>query len=128
MKSPILHLAMCLAWSAAWPAHAIAAQEPSQEALAGKQLAHAGTSKVPACFLCHGPQGQGDGERVPVIAGQPSQYIVSRLHEFQARSRAQGKPPGAMTQVAALMDESQVREAAAYLSQLVPSRQLREEP
>jgi cytochrome c553 len=120
MKSSSTNLAVCLVLTLASPAFAIAAQELSQPALAGEQLAHAGTSKVPACFLCHGPQGKGDGERVPVIAGQPSQYIVSRLHEFQARARASGKPPGAMTQVASLMDESQIQEAAAYLSQLAP--------
>ena len=120
MKSSRIKLAVCLAWTLASPAFASAAQEPPQAALAGEQLAHAGTSKVPACFLCHGPQGKGDGERVPVIAGQPSRYIVSRLHEFQARARIKGKPPGAMTQVAASMDESQVQQAAAYLSRLAP--------
>jgi cytochrome c553 len=87
-------------------------------ALAGKQLAEIGATNVPACFSCHAEQGKGNGARFPSIAGQPAQFVVNRLHEFQARARGDTPPPGTMTAVAATLDERQIEEAAAYLSQL----------
>ena len=85
---------------------------------AGKQLAEVGVGKVAACFSCHGKQGQGNGARFPSIAGQPAQFVIDRVHEFQARARAKAPQPGTMTAVAAMLDESQVQAAAAYLSRL----------
>jgi cytochrome c553 len=85
---------------------------------AGKQLAEVGVANVAACFSCHGKQGKGNGARFPSIAGQPVQFVIDRLHEFQARARAKAPRPGTMTAVAATMDESQIQAAAAYLSRL----------
>lgn len=85
--------------------------------LTGKQLAETGAANVAACFSCHGAQGQGTGVRFPSIAGQPAQFVIDRLHEFQARARNAVPKPGTMTAVAAMMSESQVQAAAAYLSQ-----------
>jgi cytochrome c553 len=47
---------------------------------------------------------------------------IDRLHEFQARARANTPQAGTMTAVAATMDDEQIAEAAAYLSQLAPFR------
>jgi cytochrome c553 len=85
---------------------------------AGGRLAETGAGNVAACFSCHGPQGKGVGARFPSIAGQPAKYIVDRLHEFQARARANTPQAGSMTAVAAPMDEAQIEQAAAYLSTL----------
>ncbi|HEV7574861.1 MAG TPA: c-type cytochrome [Caldimonas sp.] len=85
---------------------------------AGKLLAEKGAGNVPACFSCHAAQGQGNGARFPSIAGQPAQFLVDRLHEFQARARAKTPDAGSMTAVAALLDELQIEESAAYLSKL----------
>jgi len=87
-------------------------------ALAGKQLAEQGAPNVAACFGCHAAQGRGNGARFPSIAGQPARFVVNRLHEFQARARAKAPQPGTMTAVAATLDETQIEEAAAYLSKL----------
>jgi len=94
-----------------------AASSP-QLLLAGKQLAEVGAANVAACFSCHAEQGKGNGARFPRIAGEPAQFVINRLHEFQARARKAVPQPGTMTAVAATLDESQIKEAAAYLSQL----------
>jgi cytochrome c553 len=85
---------------------------------AGKQLAEAGAGNVAACFSCHAAKGAGSGARYPRIAGEPAQFVIDRIHEFQARARNAAPQPGTMTAVAATMDENQVQAAAAYLSQL----------
>jgi cytochrome c553 len=86
--------------------------------LAGRQLAQVGAGNVAACFSCHAELGQGNGARFPRIAGEPAQFVINRLHEFQARAQKATPQPGTMTAVAATLDESQIKEAAAYLSQL----------
>ena len=85
---------------------------------AGKRLAEAGAPNVAGCFSCHGTQGKGNGARFPSIAGQPAQFVIDRLHEFQARARAKAPKAGTMTAVSATMDEQQIEAAAAYLSRL----------
>jgi cytochrome c553 len=85
---------------------------------AGKQLAQAGAANAAACFSCHGKQGKGNGMRFPSIAGQPAQFVIDRLHEFQARARVKAPQPGTMTAVAATLDEKQITAAAAYLARL----------
>jgi cytochrome c553 len=85
---------------------------------AGKQLVELGVANTAACFSCHGAQGKGNGARFPSIAGQPAQFVIDRLHEFQARAQVKPPQPGTMTAVAATLDESQIQAAAVYLSQL----------
>lgn len=92
---------------------------PPQQSLviAGKQLAEMGAgSNVPACFSCHGAGGKGNGARFPGIAGEPAAFVVARLHEFQARAKGKPPAPGTMTAVAATLNDTQIEEAAAYLS------------
>jgi cytochrome c553 len=84
----------------------------------GKQLSEVGVANVAACFSCHGAQGRGNGARFPSIAGQPAQFVIDRLHEFQARAQAKPPQPGTMTAVAATLDESQIQAAAVYLARL----------
>ena len=81
----------------------------------GKQLAATGPTP---CFGCHGVGGQGNGARYPAIAGEPAQFVVDRLHEFQQRARAKTPQPGTMTAVSVGMSEEQIRAYAAYLSRL----------
>jgi cytochrome c553 len=75
---------------------------------------------VAACFSCHAAGGKGDGARFPRIAAEPRQFVIDRLHEFQARARGKTPEPGTMTAVAATLTEEQIEAAAAYLSQLKP--------
>jgi cytochrome c553 len=88
---------------------------------AGKQLAEMGAgTEVAACFSCHAAGGVGNGARFPRIAGQPEAFVVSRLHEFQTRAKKGPPPPGSMTAISATLSETQIRQAAAYLSTLDP--------
>jgi cytochrome c553 len=88
--------------------------------LAGRNLAEVGTSETPACFSCHGAEGQGNGSRYPRIGGQPEPFVITRLLAFQGRAKASAPQPGTMTAVAATLDAAQIREAAAYLASLEP--------
>jgi cytochrome c553 len=98
----------------------MAASTSPQLVLAGKQLADQGAANVAACFSCHSAQGKGNGARFPAIAAEPAQFVINRLHEFQARAQGKTPEPGTMTAVAAALDEEQIEAAAAYLSQLGP--------
>ena len=93
-------------------------QESPQLLHTGKQLSEVGVANVAACFSCHGAQGRGNGARIPSIAGQPAQFVINRIHEFQARAQAKPPQPGTMTAVAATLDESQIQAAAVYLARL----------
>jgi cytochrome c553 len=100
------------------PPLAAGAASPSQsQVVAGKQLAETGAGPgVPACFSCHAAGGKGNGARFPTIAGEPAAFVVARLHEFQSRAKGKTPAPGSMTAVAAMMNDTQIEEAAAYLS------------
>ncbi|HEV7441738.1 MAG TPA: c-type cytochrome [Steroidobacteraceae bacterium] len=98
----------------------MAASASPQLVLAGKQLAENGAANVAACFGCHAAQGKGNGARFPGIAAEPAQFVINRLHEFQARAKGKTPEPGTMTAVAATLDEQQIAASAAYLSQLEP--------
>jgi cytochrome c553 len=88
---------------------------------AGKTLAiDGGDNGVPACFSCHAAKGLGNGQRFPRIAGQSATFTVNRLHEFQARARTSTPKPGSMTELASKLTETQIRDAAAYLSVIPP--------
>jgi cytochrome c553 len=100
------------------PLAGAAAPASPQLVLAGKQLAETGDANMAACFSCHAAQGKGNGARFPSIAGEPAQFVINRLHEFQARARGKTPQPGTMTAVASTLDERQIDAAAAYLSQL----------
>jgi cytochrome c553 len=89
--------------------------------IAGKQLAEMGAgSDVPACFSCHAAGGKGNGARFPGIAGEPAAFVVARLHEFQARAKGKTPAPGTMTAIAAKLNDTQIEQAAAYLSVIGP--------
>jgi cytochrome c553 len=86
---------------------------------AGKQLAEIGAvPQVAACFSCHGANGKGDGVRFPGITGQPEAFLITRLHDFQARAKKTPPAVGSMTAISATLNDTQIRQAAAYLSTL----------
>jgi cytochrome c553 len=98
----------------------VGASSSGQLVLTGMQLAEKGAVNVAACFSCHAADGKGSGARFPRIAAEPAQFVINRLHEFQARAQGKTPEPGTMTAVAATLDEEQIEAAAAYLSQLEP--------
>jgi cytochrome c553 len=104
------------------PPLAEGAPPPSRSlVIAGKRLAEMGAgSDVPACFSCHAANGEGNGARYPGIAGEPATFVVARLHEFQERAKGKTPAAGTMTAVAAKLNDTQIEEAAAYLSVIGP--------
>ena len=99
------------------PPLAKGAPPPRNLVIAGKQLAEMGAgSDVPACFSCHAAGGKGNGARFPGIASEPAEFVVARLHEFQARAKGKAPAPETMTAVAATLNDAQIEAVAAYLS------------
>ena len=68
------------------------------------------TQNLPACQICHGPEGQGTAA-APRLAGQQREYVLAQLNEF--RSGAEGQSP--MTQIARSLDKNQMQAIAEYL-------------
>lgn len=70
---------------------------------------------IPACTVCHGPQGQGK-EGYPRLADQHADYIIKQLQVFQ---RTDERPEGAvMKTVAHDLTVDNMRAVAAYLQSL----------
>jgi cytochrome c553 len=95
---------------------------PADLVKAGEELARVGamSDPTPPCFSCHVTGSATAPARFPSVAGQPAAFIVERLHEFQARARQKAPDPATMTAVAARLNETQIRQVAAYLSTLPP--------
>ena len=100
-----------------------AAPPPADLVRAGEELARVGavSDPTPPCFSCHGADSRAANPHFPAIEGQPAAFTVDRLHEFQARARAKAPDPATMTAVAARLNETQIRQVAAYLSTLKPA-------
>ena len=45
-------------------------------------------AKAPACFACHGPQGNSQNPAYPVLAGQSWRYIYIQLKDFKEGRRS----------------------------------------
>jgi cytochrome c553 len=114
--------ALALYFSKQHPPRAQGASAPDPNLVAaGKQLAEMGAGQeVAACFSCHAAAGKGNGARFPSIAGQPETFLVKRLHDFQARAKKAPPAPGSMTAVSATLNDTQILQAAAYLSTIGP--------
>ncbi|MCG5541598.1 MULTISPECIES: c-type cytochrome [unclassified Halorhodospira] len=66
-----------------------------------------------SCFACHGPDGQG-ADTMPPIAGWDKDLMVEYLLDFQEGKRN----PTVMDRHATGYTEEEIRELAAYLSEL----------
>lgn len=113
---------LAIYFSAQHPPRIHSMQPPAANLVtAGQQLAETGAGPdVAACFSCHAAGGKGNGARFPNLTGQSETFFVKRLHEFQARAKVAALAPGTMTAVAAKLSETQIQQAAAYLSTLEP--------
>lgn len=71
---------------------------------------------VAGCARCHGENGGGRGDLVPVIAGQREAYLLASLHAYDARRRESG-----LMQLAAIeTDRELFDELAGYYASLPP--------
>ncbi|PZP61292.1 MAG: cytochrome C [Pseudoxanthomonas spadix] len=89
----------------------------------GEQLFRGGDAQrgIPACMACHGPSGAGNpGPPYPHIGGQPQDYMVRRLQEYQAGTTAY-KDPGhfqIMAQVAKPLTPQEIQSLGSYIQGL----------
>lgn len=72
-------------------------------------------SGVPACATCHGKNGAGTN-RVPRLAGQHKQYILTQLEEFNLRKRTNDN--AIMHSIASRLTELEREAVALYASGL----------
>jgi len=71
--------------------------------------------QVPACAGCHGPSGAGIPAQYPRLSGQYAEYAVTQLTGFRDGVR---KNSLQMTQVAAKMNDREIKAVADYIAGL----------
>lgn len=98
------------------------AKKNTPQTTKGEQLAKKGkwSEGMPACFQCHGDQGQGVAPNFPAISGQPASYLKNQLEHWRKRERS-NDPIGLMQAVVAGLDESEITAVADYLTTQSPT-------
>ncbi len=71
--------------------------------------------QVPACAGCHSPNGAGIPSQYPRLSGQHAEYAVAQLTAFRDGGR---KNSLQMTQVAAKMNDREIKAVADYIAGL----------
>jgi cytochrome c553 len=89
---------------------------PAWDALADGN-ASAGQRKSEDCGDCHGPDGAGDGDTIPRIAGLPVEQFVKAMQDFESGAR---KKSMMMTKQGKKLSDQDVADLAAYYSNLKP--------
>ncbi len=73
----------------------------------------AGKTKALSCSGCHGEKGNSKNPQFPILAGQPSMYLINQLMAFQS-----GERPGPMMQnMAKSLSKDDINNLAAFFSQ-----------
>ena len=71
--------------------------------------------QVAACAGCHGPNGAGVPSQYPRLSGQQAEYAEAQLKAFRDGGRKNSLP---MTQVAAKLNDREIRALADYIAGL----------
>lgn len=71
--------------------------------------------QIAACAGCHSPNGAGIPAQYPRLSGQHADYTVAQLNMFRDGSRANSQQ---MTQVAAKLNDKEIRAVADYIAGL----------
>ncbi|PQA82141.1 cytochrome c4 [Limnohabitans sp. TS-CS-82] len=71
--------------------------------------------QIPACAGCHAPNGAGIPSQYPRLSGQHAEYAVAQLISFRDGGR---KNSLQMTQVAAKMNDREIKAVADYIAGL----------
>ncbi len=64
------------------------------------------------CAACHGTNGAGAGNALPVLAGQPRDALIASMRAFKSGAR----PATIMHQISKGYTDEQIQEIAAYLA------------
>lgn len=70
------------------------------------------SSKVQACFACHGPEGASTQTRYPILAGQQEYYLYVQMKDFQAGRRENAE----MAPMVANLTRDEMKAMAKYFS------------
>lgn len=83
----------------------------------GERIYRGGISdrQVPACAGCHSPTGAGIPSQYPRLGGQHAEYTASQLTAFRDGARTNNLQ---MTQVAAKLNDKEIRAVADYIAGL----------
>lgn len=83
----------------------------------GERIYRGGISdrQVPACAGCHSPNGAGIPSQYPRLGGQHAEYTASQLTAFRDGARTNNLQ---MTQVAAKLNDKEIRAVADYIAGL----------
>jgi cytochrome c553 len=84
-------------------------------------VAHGREPHVPACTLCHLPNGNGHPESAS-ISGLTVPYIIDQMHAFRDGERTNIRAP-AMIEMALDISEKELHAAAAYYANIPKSQQ-----
>lgn len=77
-----------------------------------------GKQKAVQCIACHGAEGQTTNPGFPDLAGQNAAYLQNQLISFKSGSRYHS----VMTPIAKSLSDEDIRDLAAYFSELEPVR------
>jgi cytochrome c553 len=89
---------------------------PKEHAPLPQIVAHGRAPHVPACTLCHLPNGNGHPESAS-ISGLTEAYIVEQMYAFRGGERTNIRAP-AMIEMALDISEQELRAAAAYYANI----------
>lgn len=71
--------------------------------------------EIPACFQCHGPNGEGMGHTFPSITGQSAMYISNQIAAWKSGTRTNDSV-GLMKSVADKLSAAQIEAVSTYLA------------
>lgn len=64
-----------------------------------------------SCAACHGTNGNGQGDALPVLAGQPRLQLTESMRAFRSGAR----PSTVMQQIARGFNDAEIEQIAAFL-------------
>src|ERR1700740_2996218 len=102
------------------PRHGRASWSPKEPPRLPRIVSHAENPHVPACILCHLPNGNGHPESASV-SGLSVKYIIEQMHAFRDAARQNIRGPN-MIEMAYAISEKDLREAAEYFAR-IPKKQ-----
>ena len=85
-------------------------------ALASGSAAANGQRLYASCAACHGTNGAGSGDALPVLAGQSKDALVASMRAFKTGARR----ATIMHQISKGYTDKQIEEIAGYLSKQKP--------
>ena len=93
-------------------------QRPARAKTPAKGDKQAGKKAAAECVGCHGEHGVSGNPATPSLAGQDAEYFVKSLHAYKSGARSDP----AMSGIAGGLDDSAMKNLAAYYASLEPKR------